>query len=141
MGSNSMKQVQHYEGVWSRPARETVDYPGFCVHDGRVSGSITAGESRLPLWCLIYETVHDGFAAVEKDRADTHGLTADSFSGFLYDLLEMRGEFGRLLCVLANAERVEGVRGQTPWWLRDSQRRKVIAQLRRCLETLEVAAR
>lgn len=34
-------------GVWREPAEESHDlYPGPCVHDNRVSGSITVGRSR-----------------------------------------------------------------------------------------------
>jgi len=83
----------------------TEDYPGFVVHDGRVTGSITIGHSRLPLWCLINIMIDAGYSAAAEDypTLSTYA-TAAEIGSFLYDLLENRREFARLLCVLADVE-------------------------------------
>ena len=98
--------------MWREPAEESVDlYPGLVVHDGRVSGSITVGQSRLPLWALVQTAIRNGWDEVEEGWSPSdYGWTEKEMAQFLYFLLEMRGEFGRLLLLLANAERVEGER-------------------------------
>lgn len=99
-----------HRGVWRVPAEETVDlYPGLVVHDGRVSGSITVDRSRLPLWAFIHTALTDGWDRVEEGWSPTehYGFTEEHLAEFLYDLLELRGEFGRLLLVLAGVERAE----------------------------------
>lgn len=151
-----------YDGVWREPAEESLDlYPGLVVHDGRVNGSITAGRSRLPLWCFVSTAVRDGWDDVEHSwEPSRHGMTGEMFGEFLYDLLELRGEFGRLLLVLADAERREGeLRGRwlserddgsgivaipldenadrpLSWWDYPLIVENVRAQLHRCLEAL-----
>lgn len=145
--------------MWCQPAEETEGYPGFVVHDGRVTGSITAGATRLPLWAFIPQVVLHGWEAGASDYdPDTPATVA---AGFLYDLLEARGEFGRLLLTIADVQRIEGVReeaegeqhwrdhhepGETvcdcggpfppPWWEQDDLRDRVAEQLRRCLDVL-----
>jgi hypothetical protein len=91
----------------------TEDYPGFVVHDGRVTGSITVGHSRLPLWCLINTMVDAGYSTTVEDypTLSTYA-TADDIASFLYDLLEHRREFARLLCVLADVERQKREAGE-----------------------------
>lgn len=153
--------------IWREPPATTEDYPGLIVHDGRVTGSITIGHSRLPLWAIVGALVADGWDGVLRgwDYIETeYGFDGDDVSMFLYFLLECRGEFGRLLCVLANAERLEqerqdmaieeqapgeavvkialtddddGVRLPAPWWDDAVLKAPVVAQLRRCLATLE----
>jgi hypothetical protein len=84
----------------------TEDYPGFVVHDGRVSGSITLGHSRLPIWCLIHQIVSAGYASAAEDYPTlAEEASADEIGWFLYDLFEHRREFARLLCVLADVQR------------------------------------
>jgi hypothetical protein len=99
---------------WLDPAEETLDlYPGLVVHDGRHSGSITFGRTRLPVNAVIYDALCSGWAVVEDGFSPSdYGWTDEKLSHFLHDLLEMRGEFGRLLLVLANAERLEQEREQ-----------------------------
>jgi hypothetical protein len=112
------------------------------VHDGRVSGSITVGASRLPLWALASTAITHGWDEVESgwEPTERYGYTADDLADFLTDLLEARGEFGRLLLVLADAERCERQRGAwRPWWGTKRHRRRVADQLRRCLASLEEA--
>jgi hypothetical protein len=85
----------------------TEDYPGFVVHDGRVTGSITLGHSRLPLWCFINIMIEVGYTTAAEDypTLPTYA-TAAEIGSFLYDLLEQRREFARL-CVLVDVERQE----------------------------------
>jgi hypothetical protein len=122
-------------GVWREPAEESHDlYPGLCIHDNRVSGSITVGRSRLPLWALIADAICDGWEQVEAGYSPSdYGFGARDLAMFLHDLLQMRGEFGRLLLVLADAVRAEDEAG---WWECEDRRRVVADQLRRCLDAL-----
>jgi hypothetical protein len=86
----------------------TEDYPGLVVDDGRVSGSITMGHSRLPLWCVIQTIVKAGYGAAIRSHPDiVNRATSDEIGWFLYDLLENRKKLARLLCVLADVERRE----------------------------------
>lgn len=125
-------------GIWRTPAVESHDYPGLCVHDGRVTGSITAGCSRLPLWAFLPDVVREGWEAVAPDYdADDH-IDVAKVAAFVYNLLEARGEFGRLLCVLADVERRERTAADDrPWWDHDDLRRRVADQLRCCLDVVE----
>ena len=126
--------------VWREPDEESADlYPNLVVHDGRVSGSITAGKSRLPLWCFVPLAVHAGFASAEQAyEPGEYGFDATAAATFVSNLLQMRGEFGRLLLVLADAERCERHRGGfvTPWWETKRHRKRVREQLQRCLDCL-----
>lgn len=130
-------------GPWREPDEESAGlYPGLVVHDGRVSGSITVGQSRLPLWCFIYTAMHDGWDQVEAGWSPTehYGFTADDLSDFLHDVLELRGEFGRLILLLAAGERSERVSRESwpkAWWEKQNHRKRVRDQLRRCLAVVE----
>lgn len=127
-------------GPWRKPSEESLNlYPGLVVCDGRVSGSITVGQSRLPLWAFIWTAVHGRWEGVEAGWAPTekYGYTADDLSFFLSNLLDQRGEFGRLLLVLADAERLNHVSHNRPWWTTKRHRKRVGDQLRRCLAVLE----
>jgi hypothetical protein len=147
--------------MYRRPAEESVDlYPGLVVHDGRVTGSITASASRLPLWAFAgwdWSDVLAGWDYIETE----YGWTRERHAGFLRDLLNVRGEFARLLLVLADAERREqeredevtephgpivrislqdgdgGVKLPPPWYEDDNLKQPVIDQLKRCLALLE----
>lgn len=148
-------------GPWRHPDEETTDlYPGLVVHDGRQSGSITVGRSRLPLWAFASVAVVHGWDEVEDGWEPSHyGYTSSDLASFVYELLNVRGEFGRLLLTLANAERLEGERCDavlephgpvvniTPgdpdavqlppsWWEDDELKAPVVDQLRRCLAVL-----
>lgn len=121
-------------------------YPGLTVHDGRVSGSITVGRSRLPVWAFIWTALTDGWEETEKDyEPGQYGWDAEKMGAFLHDLMELRGEFGRLILELANAEHhdriAEGTDNPlTAWWADSPEiRERVAAQLRRCLACLEDA--
>lgn len=148
--------------MWREPAEESVDlYPGLVVHDGRVSGSITAGPTRLPLWAFAgwdWSDVLAGWDYIETE----YGWTKQRHAGFLYDLLNVRGEFARLLLVLADAERRQmdreddttaphgpvvqisiregdgGVVLPRPWYEDPEWSAPVREQLQRCLDLLPV---
>ena len=123
--------------IWRNPDEESVGlYPGLVVDDGRATGSITAGRTRLPLWAFITDVILEGKdAAWHGYDVGEHGLTPKDLAHFLYCLLELRGEFGRLLLVLANEERME--RALNPWWERKTGRRRVRKQLQRCLDAIK----
>ena len=149
-------------GPWRDPPEETSDYPGLFVSDNCVTGSIRVG-GRLPVWAFLYTALVDDWDDVEAGWAPTehYGFTLEKLGSFLGDLFEMRGEFARLLCVLADVERDEqgrvekalyghgpwvvdvspwkadAVRLPEPWWTHDPSRQRVAEQLRRCLATLE----
>lgn len=131
---------------WREPSEESIDlYPGLVVCDNRVSGSITVGQSRLPLWAFVgwlprggWDEVVDSWDYIEGPGYE---WTADKLALFLTDLLEMRGEFARLLLVLADAERCERDWGgpmtkRGSWWQTKRHRKRIRAQLRRCLDAL-----
>jgi hypothetical protein len=126
--------------VYRRPAEATEDYPGLHIHDSTVTGSIRCG-GRLPLWAIITTAIHHDWDQVEEGWAPTecYGYTADDLASFLYDLLEQRGEFGRLLCVLADVERHTRTDAidYVPWWKRDDLRERMVSQLRACLDMIE----
>lgn len=157
-----------YVGPWREPREESVDlYPNLVVCDGRVSGSITVGRSRLPLWAFVPTAIMDGWDTVEAgwSPAERYGFKEGDLAAFLTNLLEMRGEFGRLLLVLADVERLEDEReddfyqehapGETviditdgtvhgapipgAWWDQADLRQRVVDQLRRCLDALDVS--
>ncbi len=152
-------------GPWRDPAEETTDlYPGLVVHDGRCAGAITIGQSRLPVNAINTTAIRDGWDEVEAEWSPTerYGFDERQLSDFLYHLLEVRGEFARLLLVLANAERVEasttydylesvgngsgivditpgtetGDNMPGPWWQDPDQRALVAGQLQRCLDVV-----
>lgn len=151
--------------VWREPADETVDYPNLVVHDGRQTGSITAGHTRLPLWAFVPGLVRAGWGdgEVVHDYPSADEVGCDGLVDFVYYLLETRGEFGRLICTIADVERQDRERDQHaydthwaaahgpadkicecmppspgPWWLQDDLRARMVAQLRACLQLLEV---
>lgn len=153
-------------GPWRDPDEETEDYPGLVVHDGRVSGSITVGHTRLPIWAFIYTAITEGWDEAERGWTPSdYGMKESDLAVFLHDLLNLRGDFGRLLLAMANAERVAEDRseaaldahtaetGETvvnvspwdpkalalppPWWEDPELSAPVVDLLKRCLEALE----
>jgi len=136
-----MTAEQAAKRLFRRRGRETEDYPGLVVCDNRVSGSITAGRSRLPLWALTGTLSANGWAGVEENWEDTHGLTNETFFEFVHHLLESRRSFGRLLSILADVARREDERRERvdwPFW-RDHKPsvRRVKKVLEECLRELE----
>lgn len=121
------------ENLWRKPAVESTDiYPGLVVQDDRVGGSITVRQSRLPLWVLVRPSINGGWSHVQEGwDVDAYDFTPQEFSEFLYNLLESRGEFARLLLELANANREE-----LHWWHDKTLVRTVLNQLEICREAL-----
>ena len=128
-------------GPWRDPDEESVDlYPGLVVCDNRVTGSITVGRSRLPLWAFARSAIANGWDEADDSYDLTEqGYTARDLAGFVGHLVEMRGEWARLLLVLADAERCDyrGSYRRPAWWQTKRHRKRVGDQLRRCLATLE----
>lgn len=136
-----MARRSAHQGPWRAPSEESHLYPGLCLHDGRVSGSITVGCTRLPLWAIVTTAIRDGWDSVEDGWSPgTYGYTADDLAGFLYDLLEQRGEFGRLLLLLADAERRERGGSGPAWWQTKRHRKRIREQLQRCIDALDAEA-
>lgn len=109
-------------------------YPGLVVMDGRVTGSITLGQSRLPIWCIPH-----GFDIEAHQMEPTaYGVTDDDLGEFVHRLLEARGNWGRLLCVIADEERASGY---VPFLYDISERAKkrLRAALQACLDELDAA--
>lgn len=98
------------EQIWREPPEETEDYPRLWVHDGRQSGAITFGRSRLPVSAVIGDVVLHRWEAASDFDPGAYGWDAQTFTRFLYDLFEVRGEFARLLCTLADVERDQAER-------------------------------
>ena len=127
-----------------QPAQESADlYPGLCVHDARVTGSITVGRSRLPLWAFVSMVIEDGWEAVVSEEdgwpylEEKYGWTRQKMSDFLYYLVESRGEFGRLLLLMAEVERVKRENDGSPWLHQEDLRLQMREQLQRCLDIMQ----
>lgn len=120
-------------GPWREPATETEDYPGLIVAEDYSTGSITFGSSRIALWAPM-------LAWTDAAEYGVTGSQRDAASAFLSDLREMRGEFARLLLILADEERRERNsvrRTLCPWWTKKRSRKRVADQLRLCLAVVE----
>ncbi len=129
------------------PPEETTDlYTNLVVDDRRVSGSITAGATRLPLWAFVPQLITGGWNGIEEEYPSAAQIGADGLAEFLSDLLDARGEFGRLLLTLADAARHEhpelapagggGAAEPRGWWQDPELARPVRKQLERCLALL-----
>jgi hypothetical protein len=127
------------------PGEESIDlYPGLVVYERRKTGSITAGQSSLPLWAFIVDVVHAGFPkAAEEYSIENAEMTGGTLAGFLYWLLEQRGDFARLLLVLADVERQahnmeqDVIPHDVAWWYHPEMKERVRDALQRCLDALE----
>lgn len=150
-------------GPWREPAEETVGlYGPFVVHDGRQSGSITFGRTRLPIWAPYWPS------PAGPEDLDDYTYPGDPTEEWLEAattlvrrLLGLRGDFARLLLVLANAEEQAYARDEAAsdrhfaeahpggsvcacgglgfpdrWWEVDELRAPVVDMLRRCLAAL-----
>lgn len=127
---------------------ETEDYPGVVVHDGRVSGSITLGPTRLAFWAITTALCDGGWAEVQDDYLPEPGAPGaelypdrEQAAAFLHHLLQQRREFGRLLCVLADEDRRDDDRydrGDDRWWMQMPRRRaRVRAALQACIDEID----
>lgn len=147
-------------GPWRRPGYSGDDiYPPFACDDGMRAGGVNIGSTR--------QLVHDLTGAILMggwdEAVDSYGeqaCSSDDYGQFLHDLLDMRGEFGRLLLHLAAAVRLARERDDAKidahWaeahpnaamcdcmavdhlaWHEDPDvYRPVVEQLRRCLAVL-----
>lgn len=116
-------------------------YPGLVVWEERVGGSITIGRTRLPMWAVLADLVADGWDTVDAEYLDSrHGFDERDMTGFLCSLLELRNNFGRLILILADVERITGKRlelADTHHWTEDpTLRARVVAALEVCLDEL-----
>jgi len=128
----------NYQAVWRRKGIQTNGFPKLMVDDDVQSGSINVRNTRLPLWAIITTVITEGWEQVERGWSpqEHYGFTKEDLAHFLYCLLEQRGEFGRLLLVLANAEDKNDV----GWWEKKTHRHRVMKQLQRCLDSLSQIA-
>jgi hypothetical protein len=131
-----------YIDLHRRPGEESLDlYPGLVVSDGkhsRITGSITLGPTRLPMWALISEVVRAGWHHAEDEYdAQEVGFTAEQAAEFFYNLMEHRGEFGRLILLLADVQRAST--GRWHWTETKRHPRRLAEQMRRCLALLEAS--
>ena len=121
-----------YQGIWRRKPTETLGFPKLMVQDNVVSGSINIRGTRVPLWAIVPTVISDGWEQAENNWAPEkrYGYTKQDLVTFLYCLLEQRGEFGRLLLLLARVEKLDS------WWDNAKARRRVKQQLQNCLDAL-----
>jgi hypothetical protein len=138
--------TRRFQGPWrvDPPVSPgTEDYPGLVVGEGHRRGSIRTKDRGLELWCWAFDAIVNGFDGADRDY-DT-GTTVEEFAGFVTHLLNQRGEFGRLVCVLADVERDDSERfadeGDDPdlraWWEVPEQRARVRAALLECVAALD----
>lgn len=117
------------------PGEESLDcYPGLVVSDGehsRVSGSITIGPRRLPIWCFISQVISEGWKASEDYGPNMDG---DQAAEFFYHLMQHRGEFGRLILILADVERCSTMHWD--WTETRKHTERLADQLEKCLKLL-----
>lgn len=109
-------------------------YPGLIVVGGRFTGSATLGHSRLPIWYLPAKFDIGWYTG----DPNSHGITDGDLSSFAYYLFEMRRNWARLICILADEQRM-AMRGSG--WFADSKRAKkrLRAALQACIDELDAA--
>ena len=124
--------MNKYQGVWRRKGTRSKGFPKLMVDDNVQSGSINVRNTRLPLWAIITTAITEGWEQVERgwESENHYNYSRHDLAHFLYCLLEQRGEFGRLLMLLAKVERLEC------WWENTNARRRVIKQLQNCMDAL-----
>jgi hypothetical protein len=138
---------RRFQGPWRVDAPVppgTEDYPGLVVCEGYRRGSIRTKDRGLELWCWVYELITQAdWDGVNRDYEP--GIDPDEFARFLVNLLNQRGEFGRLVCVLADVERDDDERvgkvgrgvDRRPWWEVPDQRARVRHVLLECVAALD----
>lgn len=119
------------------PGEESLDcYPGLVVSDGeysRACASITIGPTRIPIWASIGGVIRRGWSYAEEDYGPVN-MSADQAAQFFYNLLNQRGEFGRLILLLADVERCSTMRWD--WTETRKHTDRLADQLERCLKLL-----
>lgn len=128
-----------FRGPWRVRPTKTFGFPKLMVDENVVSGSINVRNTRLPLWAFITTAINEGWEAVERGWSPEkhYGYSQKDLAEFLYYLLEQRGEFGRLLLLLAKVEKPHVPWRTDVWWEIKSARRQVELQLERCLDVLK----
>lgn len=124
-----------------RERRETEDYPGFVVCDNRRFGSITLGHTRQAVrdvlsYAMTVEGWDDAIAGYgwdEDPEGTIAGVSLTDLGNLLDVLFDLRGDYGRLVLAMANAER----RGGGSWPERPRIRKPVVDLMRSCLADLE----
>jgi hypothetical protein len=126
---------------------EHEDYPGLIVCNARMAGQITYTRSRLPVSTAFPYVLMGGWAEFEAgwDCIESdYGWTAERLGQFLDRLFEHRGEFARLLCVLADVQRVADEADEVDadfwpksWYEMPEQCERVRAALAACFDTVE----
>lgn len=147
-------------GPWQRPGYRGDDiYPPFACDDGMRAGGVNIGNTRQLVHDLLWSVVGGGWERAVSDYGE-QCCTADDYARFLHDLLDVRGEFGRLLLTFAAAEKAEADKDEAAvskhfaevhpneevcdcetgvyrsWWEDPELSEPVVAQLRRCLDVL-----
>lgn len=113
-------------------------YPGLDVTDNVATTSITV--NGVGLWALTGRRLADeGWDSIASDYGLPPSFTREDYYTFLHHLLECRGEFARLICILADVEREESeAREHEDWaWWETERKGRVVEQLKRCVRALE----
>jgi hypothetical protein len=127
-----MTAHRKYQGPWRVNRTETKDYPGLFVHDSISSGSIRL-EGAAAIWAITADVFEFDWEFLGRNWGKPK-MTEDEFRSFLHCLMQQRGEFGRLVLVLADVERRST--WNRAWWETKSQRNRMIKQLQRCIDAL-----
>ena len=86
---------------------------------------------------MIRTAIQENWKDVQDSwDVEEYHYSAEEFSEFLYDLLEARGEFARLLLEIANANR-ENIH----WWTDSGLSERVRDQLQICADSLDTDER
>lgn len=118
-----------------RPSEASVGlFPCLTVTDNVQSGSICFDQTRLPVWAPLWRVQELDDYTQPGDPAEAWEEAAN---GLVFNLLQQRGEFARLLLVLADAERCQHHGGRRAWWDTQRHRARVGDQLKRCLAVLD----
>ncbi len=120
----------------------TEDYPGLIVHDGRQSGAITIGHTRLPISAVMSTIVAEGWSGFEKGwgpvAENYDGYMAVDLSRFLGDLFDVRKEVARLVLSIANWNRGREDSETGEWLPPDAETEDQLRDaLVACLESLD----
>lgn len=121
----------------------TEDFPGLIVWEERMCGDITVGHSRLPIGMVLAIMLQDPpVADVEDCYPDVTKKEQRRLVEFVRCLVGHDGDWGRLLCVLADVNRKTANRrdrnwNAKPWIHRRKDRDRVRAALLTCLAALD----
>ena len=125
-----------------------MSYPKLEVVKGVVSGSVKIKDTRLPLWAFAVQVVTHSWGYVDMSYGiEEAGLSRETFGVFLFDLFQQRNEFGELILVLADVERLDRELMDAEddaldalsidWKRRPADVKRVRAALHACLKALD----